>query len=333
MRVLVTGSTSMIGRAVVDRLLARGDRVTTLQRTPPNETTGRDETTGRVVSVTGSVTDADAVRRACAGQDAVIHLAARVGVVGTWAEFVETNVDGTRLLISAARRAGVGRFVYVSSPSVAHAGDPIMGDGATPADPDAAHGHYARSKALAERQALAASNAAMPIVAIRPHLVWGPGDTQLVGRIVERARSGRLRLVGSGLALFDTTYVDNAADALVAALDRAQSLGGQAYVVSNGEPRTMLELTTRIVEAAGVTWTPRSVPTGVALVAGSVVERVWSWTRRTDDPPITHFIAEQLSTAHWFDQRQTRTALGWTPSVPLDEGFARLQSWFAAQPA
>jgi nucleoside-diphosphate-sugar epimerase len=182
---------------------------------------------------------------------------------------------------------------------------------------------------MAEVAALASSSPTMPVVAIRPHLVWGPGDTQLVGRIVERARQGRLALVGSGTALIDTTYIDNAADALVAAVDRAPGLGGRAFVVSNGEPRTVRELVTRIVAAAGVPWRQRRVPAGLAKAGGSVVERIWDRAGRTDDPPMTSFLAEQLSTAHWFDQRETREALAWAPAVPLADGFDRLTEWYA----
>ena len=212
---------------------------------------------------------------------------------------------------------------------MAHAGDALVGAGAEPADPSSTRGHYATSKAIAEQAALAASNDVMPIVAIRPHLVWGPGDTQLVGRIVERARQGRLALVGSGTALIDTTYIDNAADALVAAVDRARGLGGRAFVVSNGEPRTVAELVARMVAAAGLDVTPRHVPTVLAKGGGSIVERIWDRTGRTDDPPMTSFLAEQLSTAHWFDQRVTREALGWAPCITLADGFERLAAWFS----
>jgi nucleoside-diphosphate-sugar epimerase len=168
----------------------------------------------------------------------------------------------------------------------------------------------------------------MAVVAIRPHLVIGPGDTQLVGRIIDRASQGRLPLIGSGLALVDTTWVDNAAEALLAALDRAPQLGGRAFVVSNGEPRTVHELFARIMKASGTEWTPRSVPASVAIAGGTVVEKVWNRTSREDDPPMTAFGAEQLSTAHWFDQRDTRAALGWTPSVSLAEGFNRLAAHY-----
>jgi nucleoside-diphosphate-sugar epimerase len=265
------------------------------------------------------------------GADAVVHLAARVGVVGTWSDFEATNVAGTAAVLSAAREAGVSRLVFVSSPSVAHGGDPLVGAGADPADPDAAGGHYARSKAIAEQLALGEADDRLNVVAIRPHLVWGPGDTQLIGRIVDRARAGRLALVGSGAALIDTTYIDNAADALVAALDRADSLSGRAFVVSNGEPRPIGELVARIVSAAGLDEPRLRVPVAVARFGGRMAERVWESSGREDDPPMTEFLAEQLSTAHWFDQRETRQALEWQPAVSLDEGFARLRAWFSEQ--
>jgi nucleoside-diphosphate-sugar epimerase len=297
-----------------------GHDITTLQRSEAPGLPGR--------AFSGSINDAAAIAAACDGQDGVIHLAARVGVVGDWSDYERVNVDGTRALISTAQHAGVSRFVHVSSPSVAHAGEPLVGSGAAPADPHHTRGHYATSKAMAERAALRASTGAMPIVAIRPHLVWGPGDTQLVGRIIERARRGRLALVGSGAALIDTTYVTNAADALVAALDRAHDISGRALVVSNGEPRTVLELFTRITAAAGIDWMPRRVPAKLAITGGLAAERLWARTGRSDDPPMTSFLAEQLSTAHWFDQRATRQLLEWSPAVTLDAGFAALAASF-----
>ena len=173
------------------------------------------------------------------------------------------------------------------------------------------------------------------MVAIRPHLVWGPGDTQLVGRIVERARSGRLALVAGGRALVDTTYIDNAVSALVAAVD---SLGpdaacaGRAYVIANGEPRPIRDLVAGICAAAGVDFAPRDVPLVAATRIGSAVERVWPVIRGTDEPPLTRFLAEQLGTAHWFDPRPAAQDLGWTPAVTIDDGLRRLAEWYARDP-
>jgi nucleoside-diphosphate-sugar epimerase len=190
----------------------------------------------------------------------VVHLAAKVGVVGSWHDYRSINVDGTANVVATARHHGVARFVHVSTPSVAHAGDALVGVGATPAVTGRKGAWYAESKAIAEQMVHEAASDALPIVIVRPHLVWGPGDTQLVGRIVERARAGRLALVGDGAALIDTTYIDNAASALVAALDAVEpgaACVGRAYVIANGEPRPVAELVAGICHAAGIDITPR----------------------------------------------------------------------------
>lgn len=321
MKVLVTGGRGMLGWAIVRSLVSRGHEVTCFQRQSAVAAALESVPPGaQVREVLGDITDRRAVDRACAGQDAIVHSAALVSMTGDWAEFARVNIDGTALLLDAARSAGVRGFVHVSSPSVAHAGSALVGASATPADPEAARGHYARSKAHAEVAVLAADSRQMRATAVRPHLVWGPGDTQLIARIVDRARSGRLLLVGGGLALVDTTYVDNAADAIAAAVERVghDQVHGRAFVVSNGEPRTIAEIAMRIARAYGLQPSLRSVPYRAAHLAGRAAERVAS------DPPLTGFLVEQLGTAHWFDQRQTRAALAWAPRVSLAEGFARL---------
>ncbi|MEP7088683.1 MAG: NAD-dependent epimerase/dehydratase family protein [Nocardioidaceae bacterium] len=322
MRVLVTGASGMLGRRTAETLEARGDDVTVLQRRPSGLP---------FREVLGDVADPGVVAGAVRGQDAVLHLAAKVDVVGRWEDYVHANIEGTRAVVAACRSAGVGRLVQVSSPSVAHAGEPLVGVGAAPADPVAARGHYARSKAVSETEALAADGPDLAVLAIRPHLVWGPGDTQLVARIVARARAGRLPVLGSGAALIDTTYVDNAADALVAATDACVPAHGRALVASNGEPRPVLEVLQRLCAAARVSPPSRRVPPWAGWVAGTLVEGFWGLTGRTETPPLTRFLVEQLTTAHWFDQRETRRLLGWSPAVSLDEGFTRLAEWCAAQ--
>jgi nucleoside-diphosphate-sugar epimerase len=170
-------------------------------------------------------------------------------------------------------------------------------------------------------------------VALRPHLVWGPGDTQLVPRILERARSGRLRLVGDGSAVIDTTYVDDAARAHLDAADRlapGAACAGRPYFITSGDPRPVRELINGIVVAGGLAPVEGTVPVGVAVAAGAVVESVWRVLERVPalgdvgDPPMTRFLARQLATAHWFDISAARRDLGYSPQVPLDEGFARL---------
>jgi nucleoside-diphosphate-sugar epimerase len=316
--VLVTGASGLLGRTVALRLAARGESVTVMQRGD----SGLD-----VRQVRGDLNDADARTAALQGVDRVIHCAAKVSINGPEAEFTRINVDGTIGLLTEARDRGVHSFVHVSTPSVAHLGRAIHGDQAQPADPVRARGSYARTKAEAELLALAASDSMFSVCAVRPHLIWGPGDEQLIGRIITRARAGRLFLVDHGYALIDTTYIDNAADALISALDTCKANAGRAFVVSNGEPRTVAELLELICRAAGLEPPRRSVPAAAAYRAEAIAERLWG----DEEPPLTSFLVEQLATAHWFDQRETRAALGWSPQVGLDEGFERLAASYGTR--
>ncbi|HKU11563.1 MAG TPA: NAD-dependent epimerase/dehydratase family protein [Sinomonas sp.] len=320
MRVLVTGASGLLGREVAAFLVGQGHNVTTFQRRPSGVDGAAD--------FRGSVTDEGAIRAAVQGAEGVIHLAAKVSFTGHAAEFHEVNVEGTRRLLHAARDAGVRDFVFVSSPSAANSGAAIAGLGAEPADPQRAHGDYSRTKAEAELLALAADEPGFRVAAIRPHIVWGPGDTQLVERVLQRAKHGRLPLLDAGAALIDTTYVDNAASAIAAALHRMEHIHGKALVVTNGEPRPIGELLAGICAAGGAPAPSWSVPGGVARAVGSVVEKLWTWAGRKEEPPMTRFLAEQLSTAHWYDQRETRELLDWTPGVSLDEGLARLAAYY-----
>ncbi|ASJ74902.1 NAD-dependent epimerase/dehydratase family protein [Granulosicoccus antarcticus] len=346
MKVLVTGATSLIGRHVVSRLLERGDQVTVLQRRPSgitgvsevccdiassHDTATHSSGPGTESESANGKTTEDLLANAMESRDAVIHLAAKVSISGRWDAFEAINIKGTERLINTAKRCGVARFVHVSTPSVAHAGRSLIGAPAGQANPEQVHGHYARSKAIGEKIALAANGQAMKVVALRPHIVWGPGDTQLIKRIVDRARAGRLLLVGSALALIDTTYIDNAADAIVAGLDNTDRAAGHALVISNGQPRTVSEIMQRILIASGIDIPLRHVPAGVAITAGTVIEHIWQALNRQDDPPMTRFLAEQLATAHWFDQRETHRLLNWQPSIGIEEGFERLAAFEQAE--
>ena len=323
--VLVTGASGMLGGAVASALRDRGATVRAFQRRPAD--------IDGVQDVTGSLTDAGDVRRAVKGADAVIHLAAKVSISGPEHEYRAINIEGTRHVVDALRAQGGGALVNVSSPSVAHLGRAIVGADATAADPSTARGPYSRTKAAAELLAMAADGVdGLQVTSIRPHVVWGPGDTQLVGRIVDRARRGRLPLLDHGMALIDTTYVTNAADAIVAGFDRIEDVHGESFVVSNGEPRTVRDVFAGWCGAAGVPAPSLRVPGSAARFAGRVIERVWEKRPGHDEPPMTEFLAEQMSTAHWFDQRRTRERLQWRPRVSMDEGNAQLAAWFREHP-
>lgn len=320
MKVLITGATSMIGRKTADELLQRGHDVQILQR-------GSSDL--NVPVFRGDIRDADAVQKAVNGCDVVIHAAAKVGLVGRFSEFHDINVVGTQHVMNAAAAAGARGVVYVSSPSVSYSTTPVLGAVAPPACDDVL-GYYSQTKSVGERAVLADTRIAA--VALRPHLVWGPGDTQLVGRIVERARQRRLALVNNGEAIVDSTYIDNVSDALAAAAERVgvqKTLSGRALVVSNGEPRTVASLVQSICSAADVSYAPRNIGLGAAVRVGKVMEAVYK-LRPHAEPPLTAFTAYQLGISHWFDISETKELLQWSPRISLDEGFALLAQSFEA---
>jgi len=322
MKVLVTGATSMIGRVTVQELLQRGHDVRVLQR---------GDTDLDVEIVRGDIRDFNVVSASTAGCDVVIHAAAKVGLVGGYEEFHSVNVLGTQNVLNAAVHAGCSGVVYVSSPSVSYSRTAVNGASAPPATDDVM-GHYSKTKSIAEREVLAENRIAA--VALRPHLVWGPGDMQLVGRIVERARQQRLVLVNNGEAIVDTTYVDNVADALVAAVERIgvqENLRGKALVVSNGEPRTVAQLVEKICSAANVSFAPRSIGLRAAALLGTAIECIFKLIPGAE-PPLTKFTAYQLGISHWFDISETRELLQWSPRISLDEGFEKLAEWYSSQP-
>ena len=326
--VLVTGASGLLGSSVARRLVEAGHPVTTLQRRASGVAGARD--------VQGSVTDEATVREALTAPaglppvTAVIHVAAKVSMAGDPADFDRINIEGTRTLLAAARAAGVTRWVQISSPSVAHAGASLMGDGASPASPELARGDYARTKAASELLALAADADDFRVLALRPHIIWGPGDTQLTERIIDRTRAGRMPILGDGAALVDMLYIDNAVDAILAALPALEHTHGEALVVTNGQPRMIGEMISRFALAGGADLPALRVPSGVGLAAGSAAEAVWDRLPQSvkdkgdGEPPLTRFLAEQMSTAHWFDQRRTHAVLQWTPAVSMEEGLERV---------
>ncbi len=323
MKIFVTGGGGFLGQAVIRQLLARGDQVVTLNRSayPALESLGVD-------CRQGDIADPDAVLSAAAGCEAVIHVAAKAGPGLHAPDFERPNVIGTENVLSACARHGIGILVYTSSPSVVHGGGDIEnGDESLPYA-DHFQAPYPETKARAERLVLAANGENLKTCALRPHLIWGPGDNQLLPRLIEKNRAGRLRLPDP-TKLIDTVYIDNAAAAHVLALDNLAGPGsaaGKAYFISNGEPLANGEIIARLLEAAGETPNIGTVPPGLAMTIAGAVEGLWRLTRRRSDPPLSRFVVEHLATAHWYNLQAAKRDLGYVPTVSITEGLERLRS-------
>ena len=328
MRALVTGGGGFLGGAVVLQLRERGDHVRSFSRQsyPALDALG-------VEQARGDLSDPAAVRDAAAGCDIVFHVAARAGVWGPWDEYYRANIVGTENVIAACRDNGIRRLVFTSSPSVTFAGTDQNGVDESEPYPKRFLAHYPHTKAMAEQAVLAANSPEVATVALRPHLIWGPGDPHLIPRLIERAKAGRLKRIGRESKLVDTVYVDNAAAAHLLAADRlapGSPVAGRAYFISQGEPEPLWDFVNRVLAAAGLPPVTRSVPASVAYAAGAVLEGVYRALRLSGEPPMTRFVARQLSTAHWFDLTAARRDLGYSPAVSTEEGLKRLAQSFQA---
>ena len=327
MKLLVTGGGGFLGQALCRALLARGHEVASFSRSRHAALDGLG-----VRQLQGDLGDADAVLHAFSeGFDAVLHNAAKAGTWGSYQSYFDANVSGTRNVIAACRAHGIGRLVHTSTPSVAHrATHPVEGASADEVPyGEGVKAHYATTKIQAERDVLAANDAGLATVALRPRLIWGPGDTQILPKLVERARSGRLRLVGSGDNLVDTTYIDNAAQAHVAALAALHpgaACAGRAYFISNGEPWPLRKVLNGLLEAAGAPTVEKTIPFGLAYALGGLCEGLWTALPLRGEPPMTRFLAEQLATSHWYAMAPATRDFGYVPQVSMAEGLARLRA-------
>jgi len=322
MKTLITGGGGFLGQAIVRQLTARGDQVAVLNRSayPELQSMG-------VACHRGDIADREAVLAAAEGCGAVIHVAAKAGPGLHAPDFEAPNVTGTANVLAACQQLDIGYLVYTSSPSVVHCGGDIEGGDESLPYPEHFHAPYPETKARAERLVLEANGADIKTCALRPHLIWGPGDNQLVPRLVEKNRAGRLRLPAPE-KLIDTIYIDNAAEAHVLALDNLRgpaTAAGKAYFISNGEPRPNGEIIADLIRAYGETPQIGTISPRVAMAAAATVEGVWRMTRRRSDPPLSRFVVEHLSTAHWYNLEAAHRDLGYQPRVTIEEGLKRLR--------
>jgi sterol-4alpha-carboxylate 3-dehydrogenase (decarboxylating) len=325
-RSVVTGSSGFVGAHLTRALVARGDGVVAFDVAAPKQPLGAEG----VEQVVGDLRDPAAVRDALRGADVVFHVASRVQTRGHGAgEVFAINVEGTRNILGACRDEGVGRLVYVSSASVVYDGRDIEhGDESLPY-PSSFHAPYAETKAIAEREVLAASgDGGVYTCAIRPHVVFGPGDTRFFPAVLSRARAGKLKAyVGRADKLSDFTYVDNLVDALLRAGDRlgpGSAVSGQAYFVTNGEPMAFWEFVGRILDGLGYPRPKYNVPFSIAYGAAAVRETLDAWRGiPTSEESLTRFAIRYLTTHHYFDHRKATRDLGYAATIDLAEGMRR----------
>jgi nucleoside-diphosphate-sugar epimerase len=324
--VLVTGGGGFLGLAIVQRLLQHGLSVRSFSRRRYD----RLDALG-VEQIQGDLADPRKVMAAVEGVDLVFHTAAKPPPWGKYADYLRTNTTGTKNLIEACRHHRVAALVHTSSPSVIFNGGDLEGVDESVPYPARFLSHYARTKALAEQSVRNAAAKGLPAIVLRPHEIWGPGDPHFAPRLI--ARASRLRRIGHGRNRVDTIYIDNAADAHLAAagkLLRHPKLSGRIYFISQDEPVYAWDMIDDILQAAGLGPVEGSVPFPLAWLAGAFCEGIWNGLRLSGEPPMTRFVATALARSHWFDISAAKRDLGFAPEVSTAEGLGRLGRWLAS---
>lgn len=317
---LVTGGGGFVGRYVVRQLLERGYAVRSLGRSPQPELTALG-----VEVRCGDLADAAAVDSAVAGVDGVFHVAAKAGVWGSWESYFAANVTGTENVVAACRAYGVSRLVYTSTPSVVFNRRHFRGEGNELPYGQRWLCHYAHTKAIAEQAALGANGKGLKVVALRPHLIFGPGDPHLLPRVVGSVLAGRLKIVGDGQNRVDVSYVEDVASAHLAAFDalEAGACAGKAYFISQGEPVAIWPWLNQVLEGLGHPPLQKTMPLWLAYAAGGTAELIWKLLSKSGEPPITRFVALELAKDHYFDANAAREELGFRPAFSMETALER----------
>ena len=337
MQVLVTGGGGFLGSRIVHLLRREGHavRVFSRQAYPELVRVG-------VECLTGDLRDPIAVAAACQGCELVFHTAAKAGVWGSASEYYAINVSGTENVLAACRQHRVSRLVYTSSPSVVFGRMPIInGDESLPY-PEQYLATYPRTKAAAEKLVLIANGTPLPgtnpdgtaksllTCAIRPHLIWGPGDPHLIPRLIQAAKAGRLQQVGDGANMVDITYVDNAA---LAHLQAARHLGlhspvaGRAYFIGDAAPVNLWNWIAELFRRLEVPPVRKTMSFRRAYLAGGVLEHCYRLMPLPGEPPMTRFVALQLALSHYFSHARAERDFDYHPEVDNETGLQQLTNW------
>lgn len=324
-KIAVTGGGGFIGKALVKTLVQQGNEVVVIGRNPYPDLLALG-----VECRQGDIRDRQFLETAFAGCSSVFHVAAKAGIWGPRHEYFAINAQGTENVLAACRANNVRHLVYTSTPSVVFNQDDINGGDESLPYARKTLCHYAASKIAAERAVLQANDAALRTVAIRPHLVWGPGDQHLIPRLLERGRAGQLKIVGNGHNRVDIAYIDNVVHAHLLAAENLHGTGtaaGQAFFIGQQQPVRLWEWINALFVQMRIAPVTRRIPFPLAYVVGALLEGAAMVARQGTEPKMTRFLAHQLAQSHWFWHRRAEDVLGYREQVSTEAGMARLLAW------
>jgi len=324
---LVTGGTGLLGSHIVEKLRAEGEDVRVLVR--PSSDTRFVDSLG-VQKALGDITDPDSLTRAMEGVKTVYHAAAKVGDWGPWSEFVALSIEGTQHTIEAAARAGVERFLHISSISAyGHPdGEGLVLDETAPLGQHLYRwSYYSRAKVEAEKIVWAAQERGdVPVTVIRPSWLYGERDRASMPRLIRAIAAGKGKIIGDGQNRLNLTYAGNEADGCILAA-RSEKAVGEAYNLCNDGYITLEEYFNKIAAQIGADPVTRKVPYKVVRSAAFLMEVFGHAIRKKTPPLVTRYSVWLMGRRCFFSTRKIESELGWRPAVGYDEGVARAVDW------
>lgn len=329
MRILVTGGGGFLGSHIIKELLKNPSYIVTnfsRHSYPELEDMG-------VPTIKGDLRKKEDVDRALdQGFEAIFHVAALPGVWGKYEDYYGINFLGTKHLVEGARARGIQKFVYTSTPSVVFNKDDLLGVGEEQPYATKFLNAYAETKTLAEQLVLGMNDGENFLsCALRPHLIWGPGDPHIFPRLIQKGKQGKLRIVGDGENLVDIIYVENAAVAHVQAFEHLKPgspVCGQAYFVGQERPVKLWDFINQVLGYVKVEPVMNSIDVDSAYRLGWVLEKVFKFLGiRKPEPPMTRFVALNLGKSHYFSHAKAKRDFGYVPKISIEEGLKRTFSY------
>lgn len=325
MRILVTGGGGFLGTYIIKELLKNPRYIVT---NFSRHNYAHLEDIG-VPTIKGDLKNAADVERALLnGFDVVFHVAALAGVWGRYKDYFDINYQGTKNILEAALKHGVSRFIHTSTPSVVFGKEDLMGVGEEQPYPTKFLTAYAETKTMAEKLVLQMNNSqTFMTCAIRPHLIWGPGDPHLFPRVIQKGKEGKLKVVGDGENLVDIIYVENAAQAHVEAFEHLKPgsrVCGEAYFVGQERPVKLWTFINQILGHMKIDAVSDSIEVKTAYRIGWVMEKMFKVAGiNRPEPPMTRFVALNLGKSHYFSHAKAKKDFGYVPKISIEEGLKR----------
>jgi nucleoside-diphosphate-sugar epimerase len=320
-RSFVTGGSGFVGQRLIAALRARGDEVLALAR---SDAALAAVTAAGATPVRGDLDSAATLHRGMQGCARVFHAAAHTAEWAPAAVYERVTVQGTRHVLAAARAAGVARFIHVGSEAALVDGSPLRRVDETRPLPRHPLPGYPASKAASEALVLAANEAALQTLVVRPRLVWGSGDSTLLPQLVQAVRAGRFRWIGGGRHLTSTCHVDNAVEGLLCAAERGR--GGEAYFVTDGMPVEFRGFVSRMLATQGIAAPAGSLPYGVARGVAALGETLWRALPLPGKPPLTRLVLQLFGREVTVEDGKARRELGYLGATSVEAGLAAMRS-------